>query len=85
MVNKFSNAQEFNIFSNSNVNFYTILSPVLDSDSEILTMNYTSSHHLFFKIFFRGGIPPNPPSVARLLTQSTAATKNQGETLSPLY
>ena len=38
MVKKFSNTQEvfFNIFSSSNVNFFTILSHVLDSDSEIL-------------------------------------------------
>ena len=36
MVKKFSNAQQVNIFSSSNVNFYTILSHVLDSDSEIL-------------------------------------------------
>ena len=37
-----------NIFSSSNVNFYTILSHVLDSDSEIefLFQNLTSSHHL---------------------------------------
>ena len=36
MVKKFSNAQEVNIFSSSNVNFYTVLSHVLDS--EILKM-----------------------------------------------
>ena len=51
MVKKFSNAQEVNIFSSSNVNFYTILSHVLDSDTEILKMIFffldlTSSHHL---------------------------------------
>ena len=34
MVKKFSNAQEVYILSSSN--FYTILSHVLDSDSEIL-------------------------------------------------
>ena len=33
MVKKFFNAQEVNIFLSSNVNFYTILSHVLDSDS----------------------------------------------------
>ena len=38
MAKNVSNAQEVNIFSSSNVNFYTILSPVLDSDSEILKM-----------------------------------------------
>ena len=38
----FSNVQEVNIFSNSNVSFYIILSHVLDSDSEILTMNFLS-------------------------------------------
>ena len=48
MVKKFSNAQEINIFSSSNVSFYTILCHVLDS--EILKMNFfsknlTSSHH----------------------------------------
>ena len=32
----FPHAQEVNIFSSSNVSFYTILSRVLDSDSEIL-------------------------------------------------
>ena len=40
MVKKFSNAQEVNMFSSSNVNFYTILSHVLDSDPEILKMNF---------------------------------------------
>ena len=33
---KFSNAQDVNIFSGSNVSFYNILSHVLDSDSKIL-------------------------------------------------
>ena len=89
MVKVFSNAHEVNIFSSSNVNFYTILSHVLDSDSEILKQNFLcfpKSHQyspfkgLFFKIFFQGGMPPDPPSVARLPTQSTAATKNSRET-----
>lgn len=38
MVKKFSNAQEVNILLSSNVNFSTILSHVLDSDSEALKM-----------------------------------------------
>ena len=42
---------EVNIFSSSDVSFYSILSHVLDSDSEILNFlfflkNLTSSHHL---------------------------------------
>ena len=48
MVKKFSNAQEVNIFSSSNVNFFGILSYVLHSDSEneFFFKNLTSSHHL---------------------------------------
>ena len=34
MVKKLSNAQEVNIFSSSNVSFYTIFSHILLSDSE---------------------------------------------------
>ena len=40
MVKKFSNVTEVNIFSSSDVSFYTILSHVLESDSEILKMNF---------------------------------------------
>ena len=40
MIKNFSNAQEVNIFSSRNVSFYTILSHVLDSDSEIPKMNF---------------------------------------------
>ena len=36
MVKKFSNAQEVNIFSSSNVNFYTDLSHVLDCENDFL-------------------------------------------------
>ena len=62
----------------------TILFHVLNSDSQILKMNliFQQSQQLspfkglFFRIFFR-----DPPSVARLATQSTAATyKSQGDT-----
>ena len=63
MVKKFSNAEEVNILSSSN--FYTILSHVFDSDSEILKMifiylfilNLTSSHHLkgYFSKLSSGG------------------------------
>ena len=35
-----SSAQEVNTFSSSNVSFYTILSRVLDSDSEIQIFSY---------------------------------------------
>ena len=38
MIKKFSNVQEVNILLSSNVNFSTILSHVLDSDSEVLKM-----------------------------------------------
>ena len=82
MVKKFSNAQEVNIFSSSNVNFYTILSHVLDSDSEIMKMsfsffrNLTSSHH------FLPGHGLCILRVARLPTQSTTATKqSRGNTV----
>ena len=68
MVKKFSNAQEVNIFSSSNVSFYTILS----HDSEILKIyifffqNLASCHHLkdYFQCFFWGDMPLDPPSVA---------------------
>ena len=56
-IKKFSNAQDVNIFSSSNVSFYTILSHVLDSETWIY-------------------MPPDPPSVARLLTQSQYAFLN---------
>ena len=88
MVKKFSNAQEVSMFSSSNVNFYFILSHVLGSDSEILKMNkkniyLPSRHHLkgyFSKISCMP--PPDPPRVTRLLTQSTAATKqSRGNTV----
>ena len=50
MVKEFSNAQEVNTFSSSNVSFYTILSHVLESDSEndflFFFLNLTSSHNL---------------------------------------
>ena len=64
----FSNAQEVHIISSSNVNFYTILSYVLDSDSEILKMifffqNFTPFKGLFFKKHFRGNMIPQTPLV----------------------
>ena len=51
MVKKFSNAQEVNIFSSSNVSSYAILSRVLDSDPEILKV-------IFFFFFFFSKISP---------------------------
>ena len=42
MVKQFFNAQEVNILSNSNVYLFTILSLVLDSDSEILKIIFFS-------------------------------------------
>ena len=88
----FSNAQEVNIFSSSNVDFYTILSHVFDSDSKIRKMiftfffflNLTSSHHLkgYFSKFLsntrglRGCMPLEPPSVAT--KGETLCSKNFG-------
>ena len=81
------------LISSSNVNFYTILTHVLDSDSEILKLifffqkshQYSPFKGLFFKMSFPGGMPLDPPSVARLLTQSIAATnKSRGNTVSSL-
>ena len=47
--------------------------------------NLASSHHLkgyFSKVSYRGNMPPDPLSVARLPTQSTAATKeSKGNTV----
>ena len=70
---KFSNAQEVNILSSSNVNFYTILSHVLDSEL-LKTMIFffffffffkslTSSHHSkgYFSNVPPGGHAPRPP------------------------
>ena len=65
--------KRYNIFSSSDVNFYIILSHVLDSDSEILKMlgffvlfcfivffkNLSSSHHLKGH-FLPGGRAPRP-------------------------
>ena len=60
MLKKFSNAQEVHIFSSSNVKFYTLLSRILDCDSEIsendffFSKNLTSSHHVksYFSKFY---------------------------------
>ena len=71
MVEKLSNAQVVNIFSSSNVSFYTISSHVLDSDSENVCFFYVliffKPHQqspfkgLFFQIFFEGGACPQTP------------------------